>query len=295
MSFGWTCMFRHGSWLEFRRFALLQRQNTPSRVALINAELARIGNVSIAYKIEGDSCTEARDGFVVDPSTSLGKLMRAYIAQGGNPFDISMFLHPDSFRFIEDAQQGGFDDETRRVGEFRVLETQPYGGIVYPESNDEFEGVDTSGWLPLWKYPPRKLGSNEANIFPEADQIGSQIRKVKKVFAQEISHLRNNLEARILKLCDLREQLIRERDELLVNALSGSVVVLEDFDPSIMLESDHLSHIVTNIDLEFYNPLERDGVIVPDFNSHKGIRPPTTLYQCLLDDAPTKEEDFTAL
>ena len=80
-----------------------------------------------------------------------------------------------------------------------------------------------------------------------------------------------------------------------MNALAGSIAVLDDYDPSLMLESDHLSHIVTNIDLEYYNALDRDGEIVPDFNNPKGIRPPTTLYQCLLDDAPTGEEDNTAL
>lgn len=127
MSFSWTCMFRHGSWMEFRRFVLNQRQNVPSRVASINAELDRIGSVSILYKIEGDRCTERRDGFLVPPESSLGKLMRAYIAQGGNPFDISMFLQPDSFRFEEDRSPSSTTDETRRVGEFRVLDTTLWG------------------------------------------------------------------------------------------------------------------------------------------------------------------------
>jgi hypothetical protein len=295
MSFSWDCMFRKGQWLEFRRFVLEQRRNVPDRVLVINKEIERIGEVSILYELKEGVRTERREGFFVDPSSALGKLMRAYIAQGGNPFDVSMFLQPDSYRLVED--EGTEDAEgVRRVGGFRVNETQPFGGVIYPESKEGFEGVDTSGWLPLWKYPPRKLGSNEANIFPEADEIGGQIGIVKRAFAQELSHLRANLEAKIIKLCDLREQLIIERDEVLASLLSGTTIsVYDEFDPKLSLSENHLSNIVTNIDLQYHKTLNREGVPVPDFSQPILVRSPLSVYQCLLDDAPTGEEEFTTL
>ena len=50
MSFGWNCMFRRGSWVEFRRFVLLQRKNVPDRILSINKELSRIGQIEIEYE-----------------------------------------------------------------------------------------------------------------------------------------------------------------------------------------------------------------------------------------------------
>ena len=101
MSFGWNCMFRRGSWVEFRRFVLLQRKNVPDRILHINKELSKIGQIEIEYEKSEGRVTEKRSGFFVERNTTLGKLLVAYIAQGGNPFDISMFLIPDSYRITD--------------------------------------------------------------------------------------------------------------------------------------------------------------------------------------------------
>lgn len=299
MSFGWTCMFRKGSWVEFRRFALLQRKNVADRISHINREINKIGNIVIEYeRAEGGKVTEKRTGFSVAENSALGKLLTAYIAQGGNPFDISMFLSPDAFQVVS---KGLAPEGAKEVDEEdAVYHPQPYQGLVYPESQEEedYKGIDKGGWIPLWKYPPRKLGGSEKNIFPEADEIGGQVALARGWLSQEIKQLRNDLEARIIKLCDLREQLIKERDETLVRALAGSVAVLEDYDDKGYLAENHLSNIVTNIDLNFYKPSEREGTLVPDFSRPigvDGVRSPLTLYQCLLDDTPSGEEEWTAL
>jgi len=299
MSFGWTCMFRKGSWVEFRRFALLQRRNVEGRIFHINQQINKIGSIVIQYeRAEGGTVTEKRVGFSVASDSALGKLLTAYIAQGGNPFDISMFLSPDAFSVVPKAvaPEGSeeIDDENA------MYHPQPYSGVVYPEAQEEedYKGIDKGGWIPLWKYPPRKLGGSEKNIFPEADEVGGQVALARGWLSQEIKQLRNDLEARIIKLCDLREQLVNERDQILVKALAGSVAVLEEYDSEGHLAENHLSNIVTNIDLNFFQPSEREGVLVPDFTKPigvDGVRSPLTLYQCLLDDTPTGEEEWTAL
>ena len=294
MSFGWNCMFRKGSWLEFRRFTLLQRKNIPDRILTINKEIGRIGEVSVSYeKSESGVMTEKRKGFEIDSKTSLGKLLIAYIAQGGNPFDISMFLMPDSYKVVE----GGSGSSGWSVNDDKIEFTQPYGGCIYPSSEEEedHKGQDQRGWLPLWKFPPRKLGGSEKNIYPEADEIGGQISIARRWVRQEISQLRNDLEARIIKLCDLREQLIIERDIILYNTLVGSVAALEEFDPDEILKENHLSYIVTNIDLNFFHRLEGSDSMVPDHTKPLPLKTPLSIYQCLLDDVPDGEEENTAL
>ena len=95
--------------------------------------------------------SEKRIGLEISANSSLCKLLQAYVMKGGNPFDISMFLIPDSYTLVEDAD-----------GEEQISETQPYSGILAPQTdeNQEVQGdISTAGWIPLWKYPPRKMGS----------------------------------------------------------------------------------------------------------------------------------------
>ena len=322
MSFGWNCMFRRGQWLEFRRFVLLQRQNVGYRINYITKEISRIGEIRITYEKVGEGedqvCTEKRVGLKVDVNSALGKLLKAYIAQGGNPFDISMFLRPDSYDWVEREFEGGegrpvVTDSQGKVQNVYKNYNQPYGGVLYPRTAtaEESEQINTSGWLPLLKYPGWRLGGSNKSIYPRADEIGGVISHARKWATQEISHLRNNLEARIIKLCDLREQLLIERDDLLFNALSGTTANLAPYDPNKQLDEVHLSHIVTNIDLNFFeakdqeqldqiegppaqNAVDRVASSVPDFSKPRD-RGPEPYYKSLLDDVETGEEDNTAL
>lgn len=314
MSFGWNCMFRRGQWLEFRRFVLLQRQNVGFRINHINKELERIGNVKVLYEKVGEGedqiVTEKRVGLEVELDSAIGKLIKAYIAQGGNPFDISMFMRPDSYEWVEqEGDPNGDNVITDKNGDVRNMYKNydlPYGGVLYPRTAtvEESEHIDTSGWLPLWKYGPRRLGGKK-NIFPRADEIGGAISHARKWTTQEISQLRNNLEARIIKLCDLREQLMIERDDTLFNALSGTAAKLAPFDSDLQLDEVHLSHIVTNIDLNFFEAndivegpvqqsIDRSSVETPNFSKPRD-RGSDPYYKSLLDDVDTGEEDNTAL
>ena len=78
----------------------------------------------------------------------------------------------------------------------------------------------------------------------------------------ELSTL-NKMEERIVKLMDLREQLMEERDNLIVTAVGGSV---PDFafapDPTRYSRNIHLTEIVTAMDQTFY---ETDENGEPDF------------------------------
>lgn len=282
MSFGWTGFFRQGAWREFRSFILNQKRDALARVRAINAEIGRIGYLRLLYSRfdpnDADSpMSESRVGIDVTPGSSLEKLLQAYIAQGGNPFDISMFLHFDSFQLVEVD------------GDSIVRELEPYGGVVYPQSADPIEGgLYTGGWLPIWRYPPRKFGNNITYI-TETAQMTPAIRQARDWASREIRY-RNNLEARIIKLCDLREQLVKERDEVLPQAIGGAAFGVE-FNPDVFAVTHHTSGIINQIDEVFYPVKLEDGSY--DFNQPRATEenPP---YPVLLEDAPTGEEDWTS-
>ena len=155
MSFNWTMLFREGSWVEFRSFALKQRQNVQLRFDTIQYELSRIGNVSITYQRDPNNelkMTERRLRILVKKDTSLGKLIQAYVAKGGNYFDISMFLKPDSYTVVEVE-----DEDGNAVG--AIKETQPYTGVISPSSGNAIsDRVDITGVTDVWRDPARKLG-----------------------------------------------------------------------------------------------------------------------------------------
>lgn len=284
MSFGFTGFMRQGAYRAMRSFLLNERRNSLPRLRAINAELQRIGFVQILYARmdptdENSPMSEARVGLDVSVGSSLEKLLQAYIAQGGNPFDISMFLVPDSV-----VPVGAVDD-----AEYSSRETQPYGGIVSPLSADPVgAGLYIGGWLPLWRYPPRKFG-NEISYVTESAEMAPVIRQSRDWASREIRGLRNNLEARIIKLCDLREQLLIERDETLPQAIGGAAEGL-DFDPDVFAVTHHTSSIFRQID-DVYYPVLDDGAYDFAHPRASGINPP---YPVLLEDAPTGEESWTA-
>ena len=316
MSFGFTGLFRQGSYRDFRFFVLQQRRDVLARITTINAELARIGYIQIYYARSDPSdptsrMTEARVGIDVTPHTSLAKLLQAYIAAGGNPFDISMFLTPDSFSFVpdptppspppssptsEDEDRDGngnppipsTDDGAGTTG--TLIDQQPYGGSSYSQSTDPIRGgLHTGGWLPLWRYPPRRLGSSQS-YSDEAAEVARDINAMRSWVTQEIRTLRNDLEAKIIKLCDLREQLQNEANELIPQAVGGVI-------PGVNYQSDqhavshHVSSITDAFDSVFY-PAVGDGTY--DFTNPRTTTP-NPEYPTLMDDAPNGEEDWCAI
>ena len=192
-----------------------------------------------------------------------------------------MFLKPDSYQEVE-------DDE----GQVRRQEFQPYTGVISPASGDVIsDKIDLTGVTDVWKDPVRKLG-DKGSIWEEDSTklVGDRILAMRGWVSQEIKQLRNDLEARIIKLCDLREQLISERDEIIMSAVGGSVANT-DFNPEATLEDLHVSKIVYAFDTDFYE-MREDGT--PDFTkprSGRGLKE----FLNLLEDAPTGEEKYTTL
>ena len=107
MSFNWLNTFRTGQWLALRKFVLEERKDVAARIAVIDAEISRLGRVLVKYAPADDGeVSERRVGFWVQEGSSLGKMVQAYIAMGGNPLDVSMFLSPDSDYAHEDGCDG---------------------------------------------------------------------------------------------------------------------------------------------------------------------------------------------
>ena len=280
MSFGWCVLFRQGSWLEFRDFALTQRKNVSSRLFVIQSELSKIGNVVAQYqRADVDNpkspMTEKRVGIAVTPNSSIGKLMRVYTARGGNPFDISMFLIPDSYEIIDNER----------------VPTQPYFGVLAPQSGDaDSDRIDQTGVLNTWKEPTRKLGDKNSIWDDESTQfVGLRMRAARSWIKQEIKELRNDIEARILKLCDLREQLLKERNEIIYSAVGASLSSYEVTETDFVKDYD-LVNIVYLFDTTFFE-LNESGQI--DFSKPKPYT--SKEFDSLVEDAPTGEEKYTAL
>lgn len=288
MSFGWLGTFRQGAWRALRRFLLEERRDLGARIAVIEAELQRIGQIIVVYRREVDDAgavrvTEERTGISTTRNSTLARLLQAYIAQGGNPFDISHFFIPDRALLIGEEFDG-----TPKYGEL-----YPYGGVVYPVSAEYNEplgsyGLWGGGWLPLRKYPPLKLGGRyDPGV--EAEPFVNYTVKARQFATQEIRHKRNDLEARIIKQCDLREQLTIERDEVLVQAFGGLAESIATFDPDRFADLLRVPRIVDVIDSIFYNRTGDGGVDFTSINAQE-----LSKYRNLLDDT-LPDESNTAL
>lgn len=286
MSFGWLSIFRAGSWKAFRKFALEEREDVEKRLKVIDAELRRIGEVTILWQREAGedrdfTVTETREGFFVSGGSSLERLIQAYIAMGGNPFDISMFLQPDRVRVERDLR-----------GRKQVTSDQPSGGVIYPITVDFYVGyTQVGGFLSVSKYPPRRMGGRK-NPGTDSQAVSSRVRYMRRWLPQEIRTKRNNLEARIVKLCDLREQLIHERDVLIAQAVGGTIFSQPDRVAERYSEGFSVAKAVAVIDSFFFvKDLEDPGRFDFDSSNSAALTEMTTLFE----DLESGEEEHTAL
>lgn len=212
-SFAWVSRFREGSWLAFRKFFLEERQDASDRFLVIDAERERIGEVRVLYSIKEDNTVgERRTGIFVEPdNSSIAKLLQAYCALGGNPFDISMFMSPRAPIYSGDS----------------LIDSLPGQGVVYMEKlsyayDQGVKGDDVN----LIKYQTSRVGG-KVTIAQEA-AIGDIVAQSRGWVSKEIMNKRVRLEERIIKLCDLREQLDQEVEDM-VWALHGDMQADEDF------------------------------------------------------------------
>lgn len=212
MAFSWIGTFRQGQWQAFRKFVLEERRDAATRVAVIEAERERIGKITVTYAQTEDGegnkrATEKRVGFSVEPpSSSLSQLVSAYVALGGNPLDISMFMHPDSVRSDDD----GLEDEPYPSGGVVTQQGQAYayGGDTFKQGLSSIQAFDVSR-----SGGRRRMDESEMHV-----KITSSRGWVEK----ELAYKRDVLEDRILKLCDLHEQLGKEIEDI-IGAVGDSV------------------------------------------------------------------------
>ena len=206
--------------------------------------------------------TEDRAGFAVSPNSSLEKLVQAYIAQGGNPYDISMFLYPDSTAFDTDEE----DNPTTARPHY------PHGGVVAPktvsysnpvgeEGASGFEGYQ-GGFLELDRYYPARQGSRRDRGSRDDESVVRTVHTIRLWANQAIKERLQDIEWRIIKLSDLAEQLTKERDEVLVEAFGGSLdVLVDDFDPELHLQSLRVQSLIERMWVLIYV----SGIELDDF------------------------------
>ena len=231
----------------FRRFSswiLRNRKSVSARMETLAAELTRIGFIKVYYRVVDDDdggrrITEERTGFSVTPGSTLERLVQAYMVQGGNPLDISPFMMPDSTEVVSVDENG----------EVTLAMTYPHGGVVAPRSANYNEplqdGVETGygsypgGFMEWGRYYPVRQGKAE---IPANLQIAKYMRKIRDWTNQDIKERLQDLEWRIIKQMDLREQLEQERDQLLVQAFGGALAGLPEldetkFNPQLMVQN----------------------------------------------------------
>lgn len=284
MSFSYLGVFRQTQWKFFRSFVLKERQVVDPRLAVIEAELRRIGSITIRYQatktvIRNDDgslesapkVTEQRKGLIVSAGSTLEKLLMAYIANGGNPTDISLFLQPDTVFFDggTDPDDDPDDDPNATANSQSmpgVTDLQPYYGIVSVESTSGYGagGRNPMGLSTFSRDPNRRIG-RDIDISDAAASIVIKMDYARRWTMQSIQEKRNLMEQRIIKLMDLREQLMEERDEILVQSVGGTVGRMPELPSAELFHRElHLSKIVEAIDAVFY---VKNDAGVPNMNS----------------------------
>jgi hypothetical protein len=233
-----------GYFRSYSGWLLRHRRTVPARVSTLNAEIQRIGFIKVDYRTvnttDGDIKSEDKMGFSVTAGSSLEKLLQAYIANGGNPLSISGFMHPQSTSIDVDGN-----------GEGTKSEQYPNSGVVFPLSGDPNDplssdtdtgyGASQAGMLDTYRYYPARQGTR---LSPGAYDHGSVVKSMHHMRAwanQDIKEM-NDMESRIIKLCDLREQLIQERDVILVQAFGGVLPGVQDlkndqFDSNLLVQN----------------------------------------------------------
>lgn len=256
MSFTKMMAFTPGYFRAVSRWLLQERRDVANRVAVLSAEIVRIGYVRVQYQRSArpDGSVRAsykRLGITATEGSTLAKLIQAYIANGGNPWDISSFMHPDTTEEVGELEDGTLI----------VSELYPNGGVVAPGLDTDygppnvtmpgstgyeqdpggFIGHPDDGLDPRY-YPPRMGGRFDPGAFDYATSLKTMTR-LRGWANLEIKEKLQDIEWRIVKQADLREQLEHERDSVLQQAFGGVLQGLPDtldderFDPGMMMQN----------------------------------------------------------
>jgi hypothetical protein len=246
-SFGWSTTFREGQWRIFREFVTQERQDCGSRERVIRAEQKRIGEILVLYaQDEEGKTTERRAGMMVmgNQNCAVGKLLQAYVALGGNPFDISMFLRPNRGK-VED---GVYSDEL-----------QPAGGSVYKLGfSYSLSSANKNSDSSISSFRPSKVGGEVAT---GEERLWTPIRMLRGWCQKEMYQKRVRIEERIIKLSDLYEQLEEERVSM-TQATRGEGMT-NPYDTRLYSDRLSVQYLVWLVD-SAWRVQDEDGRVRPD-------------------------------
>lgn len=253
-SFSKLSVWPTGYFRSYSSWLLRQRRDVARRIQVLNAEIERIGVVKVSYLAVEENGkvrrTEQRTEFSATENSSVGRLLQAYIAMGGDPLSISPFMHPEQIAMTQD-----FED-TPAVQQHEY----PNGGVVAPMSGVPNEPVATDedpgfpgyqgGYLKTATYYPARQGGRTDPGSYDHESVVRTMRLIRDWANQDLKELQD-LEWRIIKQCDLREQLVQERDGVLVQAFGGALTGVGPFDPNYFDER----YLVQNLVQDMYRML----------------------------------------
>jgi hypothetical protein len=265
-SFSKMARFTPGYYRAISSWLLRNRRDVVRRVQVINAEVDRIGFIRCLYEGVEDETgntirSEKRLGVVVTEGSSIGRLVQAYVALGGNPLDISPFMYPDTTQIVE----------TLPDGSVVISEEYPFGGVIAPKSVDAENPVDDpndTGYgsyqggrsESAMDYSARLRGRNDRGLY-DSDAIVKTFHMTRRWANQEIKERLQDMEWRIIKLADLREQLVAERDEILVQAFGGYLGGVPDrFDDDRFMRGFLVQNLVQDM-YELLYQMNDDGSV----------------------------------
>lgn len=252
-SFSKMSMFPVGYFYAYASWLLVNRKDIAARVAVLNAEIVRIGFVETLFQSQEDEngnviATENRVGFAVTEDSSLARLCQAYIALGGNPYNIAPFMYPDTTETVSLTEDG----------EPIIADRYPKGGILAPKSaayNNPVDDPKSTGFGP-WqgghletdRYYPGRQGMRVSRGSYDFQTVVTTMHMVRSWANQEIKEKLQDVEWRIIKLADLREQLLFERDEILHQAFGGACDGLPDiFDEDRFVRSLQVQRLIADM------------------------------------------------
>ena len=174
--------------------------------------------------------------------------------------DISPFMYPDGSETLE------IDSAGKPI----TQDHYPHGGVVAPISakTEDPAGkpgasgyeAHQGGWLNTDRYYPGRLGGRVDRGTFDSDTVVRTMHNIRAWANQDIKERLQDVEWRIIKLADLREQLLRERDEVLVMAFGGALNEMdeEDYDAERFPSSVRVQNLIGGM---------QDLIFAPDSNS----------------------------
>lgn len=233
-SFSKMGVFPAGYFRATTQWLLRERRDVVNRIDTLQAELIRIGEVKMTYRPlqegEGIKRSWQRTGFTVTQGSSLARLVQAYIATGGNPYDISGFLRPDTTVWVE-TETGLVRQEQYPGGGFVAPKSSEYNDpMPQPVSDDGSESPQQTGYeaypggfVESPRYNPGRLGGRLDRGSWDSTTVNRVMHDVRRWANKEIKYRLQDMEWRVIKLSDLVEQLQQERDHVLMEAFAGQL------------------------------------------------------------------------